>query len=259
VKNPQEERTVIKEAIDRIIQLATPNVVKQGKLDYTDKGLTLIVPPQAPGVAVTTLQGLVDLVDNKLDDLDTKKTDVIAHIKSSTFVEVISRVGDEYGRRRGFVFCTYPSNLVRPFAFGQWMLPEDFIIGCQTSFQRVMLEKDDGKLAADLDYVLKIASAISGEAITTSNDDGVSQKIAVKSGVVMLTSEKLKPRVMLAPYRTFAEIDQQLTLFVLRARVNNSVPQLALFEADGGRWHLSAIEAITEWLSARLGEVPIIS
>lgn len=249
---------MITEAINRIIQLATPNQIEKGGLLYVDKGMHLLKEPVADPVEIQTLQGLVDLYDGQLDDM-AKNGDVLFHVISSTSVEIISRETDDCEQRRCWARSTYPK-LIKTFPFGTWLDPESFIIGIQSGFQRVKIENEDGTFAADLDYVLKIASAITAEAIHTSDDDGISQKVATRSGVVLKEQTNLKPRVNLAPYRTFAEIDQQLTQFVFRARVGENSVQLALFEADGGRWHLSAISAIGEWLATKIErKVPVIS
>jgi hypothetical protein len=247
---------MIKEAIDRIITLAAPHYKEQEKLTYSDKKLELIVPPQAGTLEISTLQGLADLVTENFDDLP--KGDVIARVKDSTTVELLSRVADDYGRRRCWVRATYPA-LVKVFPFGTWLAAENFIILCQAGFQRVKIETGDDEFAKDLDYVLKIASDISTEAIQTSEDDGISQKISTKRGVVLKSQETIKPLITLAPRRTFAEIDQPISQFVFRARIQDGNAHLAIFEADGGRWHLFAVRAIAEWLTGKLGDVPIIS
>ena len=251
---------MIKEAIDRILALGLPNYFKDEKtgLSYSDKNLALIQPPKLPEtLAISTLQGLVDLIAKEFDDI-AKSGDVFAHVVSSTSVELVSRMADVYGRQRVWVRATYPS-LVKVFPFGTWLAPENFIILAQSGFQRVMIEKDDGSMTKDLDYVLKIASAISAEAIETSEDDGISQKISTKRGIVLKGQEAVKPLIMLAPRRTFAEIDQPISQFVFRARIQDGAAHLAIFEADGGRWHLYAAGAIVEWLDDKLGAIPIVS
>jgi hypothetical protein len=58
----------------------------------------------------------------------------------------------------------------------------------------------------------------------------------MRAGVHLKDQEKIQPRVKLAPYRTFPEVKQALSQFVLRARNQGETIELALFEADGGRW-----------------------
>jgi hypothetical protein len=134
------------------------------------------------------------------------------------------------------------------------MDPESFIIQVQASFQRLLI--DD---AQDLDYVLKIASSISAEQVQSNEDDGIAQRVATKSGVVLKSEKVLRPIVNLAPWRTFAEIDQVMSRFVFRARIGSDSVNLALFEGDGGRWKLGAVSAIKAWLQPKFGTVPVIS
>ncbi len=249
---------MLKEAIDRVLALAVPNQVTHGDLTYIDKGLHLITPPQVAALECSTLQGLADLVESGLDGAKPTDTDLLVHIVSPTEVHLTSRMADEYGRRRVWVEANYPKGC-NVFPFNAFLDTEKFIIQAQTGFQRVKIETDDGAMALDLDYVLRIASAISAEAIKTSEDDGISQRVTARAGVVLKDQEILKPRVNLAPYRTFAEIDQVLSGFVFRAQQGGGGVQLALFENDGGRWRLSAVAAIKAWLAVKLPHLPIIS
>jgi len=164
---------------------------------------------------------------------------------------------DDHGRRRVWAKATYPK--CETFRFATWHDPESFIIAAQQGFQRVKIEADNGSFMKDLDYVLSIASKISAEHATDHDDDGFTQRVAVRQGAVLKTEAVLKPLVMLAPYRTFIEIDQPLAQFVFRARVNDGQVHLALFEGDGGRWKLGAVAALKAWLEPKFGDVPVIS
>jgi hypothetical protein len=62
--------------------------------------------------------------------------------------------------------------------------------------------------------------------------------------------------VKLSPFRTFIEVEQPESLFVLRGRKG---PQWALFEADGGLWKIKAIQNIKNWLEKKELNVPIIA
>jgi hypothetical protein len=250
---------MIKEAIEKILSLSVPNQVTVGDKLYVDKTLLLVTPPRPSHVPCSTLQGLVDLLKGNLEDVD-KATggDLLIHIESPTKVSLISRKSDNYGRRQVYAEAEYPKGCTT-FTFGAWLNPENFIIMAQQSFQRVKIQNDDGSFAQDLDYVLKIASGISAESVASNDDDGLAQRVAVKQGVVLKTETALRPLVNLAPYRTFAEIDQVLSQFVFRARIQGEQVHLALFEGDGGRWRLGAVAAIKTWLSAQITGIPIIS
>jgi hypothetical protein len=258
-KSKLEAPQMLSEFVSKILTLALPNQLEVGGLTYVDKHLTPVMPPVSDLVEVSTLQGLVDLYNGDLGTVKTKG-DVLIHITSPTTVEIVSRLADDWARREVWARATYPTK-IEGFPFGQWLNIENFIIMCQSRIQRVMLQKDDGTMAQDLDYVLKIASAISAESIETSEDDGISQKVATRRGVVLKDQTNLKSRVTLAPYRTFAEVDQVPSTFVFRARkAGDEQMNLALFEADGGRWRLAAVANIAAWLGGgKFGDAPIIS
>ena len=55
--------------------------------------------------------------------------------------------------------------------------------------------------------------------------------------------------VTLRPYRTFNEVEQPASQFVFRI---NKLANLALFEADGGKWKLEAVESIANYLKNEL-------
>src|SRR5262249_46082729 len=160
-----------------------------------------------------TLQGLVDLLGTEFDQIEHEH--VLLHIESPTAVSIISKDSDEYGRRRVWARADYPK--VEAFRFGAWHNPENFIIAAQQHFQRIKIEKADGDFAHDLDYVLGIASKITAEQASENTDDGFTQRVAVRQGIALKAETVLKPTVNLAPYRTFAEIDQVISQFVFRA------------------------------------------
>ncbi len=80
-------------------------------------------------------------------------------------------------------------------------------------------------------------------------DDGVSQITTVKQGVASRAKAKAPNPVKLAPYRTFLEVKQPESDFILRLDKNAN---LALFEADGGFWKIQAVRLVKEYLSENL-------
>lgn len=60
--------------------------------------------------------------------------------------------------------------------------------------------------------------------------------------------------VILAPYRTFPEIEQPLSKFIFRMK-NDRGPEAALFEADGKAWRNKAIRDIKEYLEKALEDL----
>jgi hypothetical protein len=222
--------------------------------------LILITTPEEKTVEVSTLQGLVDLYAGDIDKI--KSDSILVHVTSPTTVELVSTESDLYARRRAWARATYPK-ACQQFPFGQFLEPEKFIIAAQIGFQRVKVQNEDGSYAKDLDYVLKIAGAISAGKERTNVDDGISQTVQMKAGVTLKLEETLRPIVNLAPYRTFAEIDQVLSRFIFRAHFrahgDEEGAELALFEADGGRWRIDAVAELKRWLGGKFGTTPIVS
>ena len=86
--------------------------------------------------------------------------------------------------------------------------------------------------------------------------------MGVSSGISgqLVAKEKAKPIVKLAPYRTFREIEQPEIEVLLRTRIDsNNVPSVALFEADGGAWRITAMKRIAEYISKVCGDIQILA
>lgn len=89
----------------------------------------------------------------------------------------------------------------------------------------------------DVDYILDLLSRINKENGVTSMDNGVSQTVEARTGISLKQMVNVRPRVKLAPYRTFLEVDQPVSEFLLRLDEDG---QVGLFEADGGMWKMEA-------------------
>lgn len=250
---------MIKEAIDKVITLAKPNFHTALGLEFSDKPLHMLKVPTPDKLELTTLTGLVDAIKNKVyetDPMDPTISDVdpVIHVVDPWTVRVYPSAMDKFGDRHTLIEANYPTKHVRGFTFGNFMDPERFTIAARTGFQSIKIDGQEN----DLDYVLKIAAGIIAKREATSTDDGLTQTVETRGGVSLKGTTAIKPLVNLAPWRTFAEIDQPVSQFLLRAR-GEEQPELALFEADGGRWALDAVKAINDWLSDRVDDVPVIA
>lgn len=184
-----------------------------------------------------TLQGLVDYI--KAHSEETKNCFV--HILSPDAVDLITPIIGPTRQRERILSV----GLVQTsFQFGMFHAQENFIVGLQSQF--VDTETRDA--------VLKIAGSVTSEAITVSEDDGITQRAAAKVGIARQATIDLPNPVKLRPYRTFTEIDQPESLFVFRMRAGVP-PSLALFEADGGAWRNKAIANIAYWLTGALKDI----
>lgn len=236
----------LREFLDRILELkasSIPDIDRGGNL-YTTRSLNLIRPPLPDAVEVHTLSGLNDLLDA------LKLSNVFLHVISPSEITVTATDMDSAAQRADYIECTMITD-EKPFLFGSFYNPEDFVIALQSKFVAD---------AGDISTLLVLASNIKQEAVTINEDDGFSQKLSASAGVHLKQSATAKPRVTLAPYRTFPEVIQPVSMFLFRARGGSptEMPKLALFEADGGKWRVDAMESIARKLRVDLGDKTIV-
>lgn len=103
-----------------------------------------------------------------------------------------------------------------------------------------------------VDYLLDLLSRISKEDGVTTTDNGVSQTVEARQGVSLKTMVQVKPRVPLRPFRTFQEVEQPESEFLLRLDENGNI---GLFEADGGMWKLAARQTVKAFLDEQLADL----
>ena len=103
-----------------------------------------------------------------------------------------------------------------------------------------------------VDYLLDLLSRISKENGVTTTDNGVSQTVEARQGVAIKAMVAVKPRVPLRPFRTFQEVDQPESEFLLRLDEEGNI---GLFEADGGMWKLTARQTIKACLEEKLADL----
>lgn len=197
---------------------------------------------------VNTLAGFADLIHAKLEDHDFPGDDVfMIHIEDEDTVTLKDKSSDWYGRRQVLAKATPVP--FEQFVFGRWMTQEEFTIAVASRFADT----------PDKAYVLGLAASLTNEATRTSEDDGFTQKVNVQAGLTLKSTVTIKPRVALAPFRTFPELEQPVSDFVFRARCEGRGPELMLVEADGGRWKVDAIAKIRAAIDAMQLGIPIIA
>ena len=243
------------DAMQKTLDIAKPELhevedVHGIKTTFSSKALVQIkaAPPEEPqAVKVVTLAGFADLITAKLEDAEFPEHFII-HIQDEETVALKARISDEFGRRLSLIKAQPVP--FRQFKFGEWLPQEEFAIALASLFADI----------GDKQYVLNMASVLTNDATTTGEDDGFTQRVNIRQGLQLKTGATLKPRVDLAPYRTFPEIDQPVSQFVLRAKCDGSgSPYLMLVEADGGRWKIDAIATIKAAVEAFGLTIPIIA
>ena len=224
---------MIKEALQYIVGLGSAEIHLENGQTFSDKKLHVVEEPTAEPFKVHTLSGLVDYLKSKKDGPDS----VIVHVVSPTEVTVQSPLNHDRNRD----FFLKAEALIPEFRFDRFYDTESFNI----KLQSVFLKNEDR------DIMLKVVGNIKEEMVNSIGDDGTSQSVVAKAGVASVANVRVPNPVLLAPYRTFNEVNQPESNFVFRMR---SGPECALFEADGGVWKNQAIENIREYLEASLEE-----
>lgn len=97
-------------------------------------------------------------------------------------------------------------------------------------------------------YAMKLLSDISCGAKVIYNDNGIATTVTTQKGVALQTNEQIKPLIKLKPYRTFQEVEQPESIFLIRLTDRGIV----FTEADGGMWKLKARETVALFLADRL-------
>lgn len=104
----------------------------------------------------------------------------------------------------------------------------------------------------DRDYLLALLSRIDVNQGVSSVDNGISQEVSVRTGAVLKEQQTVQPIVHLQPYRTFLEVEQPASDFLLRLDKDG---RPALYEADGGAWKLEAKRNIAAYLGEQLADL----
>lgn len=124
---------------------------------------------------------------------------------------------------------------------GQWMQLEDMVTTLSTVFEETDSRED----------LIALLANVEENDLRTTTDDGVSQSVAVRSGIKLAITKVPNP-VVLRPFRTFHEIAQPESAFYLRMRKGQTLPEVKLEEADGGAWKREAVVAVGKWLEDQL-------
>lgn len=102
----------------------------------------------------------------------------------------------------------------------------------------------------DTIYAMKLLSDICCGAKVVYNDNGIATTVTTQKGVALQSNEQVRPIITLRPYRTFQEVEQPESIFLIRVNERG----ISFTEADGGMWKLKARETVKNFLEASLKE-----
>lgn len=236
------ENSFLKDAINRIVELATPFTLetRDGR-QFCSANLREVRPevPSPVRYSVDTLEALVKLI----------RTEGVG-MAPLLYVRVDSA-------RRVMVDTTYTHKEYAEFS----RLPlyeavsdvPSISVNESISQERAIVELQSlYAITEDRDYLLSLLSRIDVNQGVSSVDNGISQEVSVKTGAVLKEQQTVQPIVHLQPYRTFLEVEQPASDFLLRL---DKEGRPALYEADGGAWKLEAKRNIAAYLGEKLADL----
>lgn len=185
-------------------------------------------------LVLNTLSGFVKYVQSNLDRQDES---LIIHVKNESAVYLKGLIAGDGSREK----LAVAQAIIPKFDFNYFMDTEEFNIALQSKF----VPNDDRQI------LLQVVGNVSEENVKNTGDDGVSQAVTINQGVASKADVKVPNPVVLAPYRTFLEVEQPESQFIFRMKDG---PRGAIFEADGGAWRNQAIVNIREYLKEQLSE-----
>lgn len=226
---------MLKEFVQYLLDLKRPEIVEANGNTYSTRSLHRInVEEDVKSIRIQSLSGLVDYIRSNFDH----ERPVMIHVESPTRVNVFDALNDVNDRR------TYieAKAMLPEITFERFMSREAFNIMLQACFvPNEWREK-----------VLKVISSIVEENSIAQSDDGVTQRVTAKQGIATVGIENVPNPVSLKPFRTFVEVTQPESNFILRLKEGG---QVGLFEADGGAWELNAMHSIKEYFNEHLADL----
>ena len=234
---------MIKAAMQYLIDSTKPEGIQLEGKPYTTNKVYPVSTPLPDVLAIHTLTGIADYLNENIDGIELDQT--MVQVLSPILVRVKSRLSGPFLDR----LCYLDAKHEQPvFKFGSYMDIETFIIEMQAKFV-------PDEMTAK---ILQLVGTITDDQVQVYADDGITQSVVAKTSVGMQAQREVPNPVTLSPYRTFNEICQPDGKFILRMKsgtgTSNGRPAVMLVEADGGAWQNEAIIRIRDWMRTHVPE-----
>lgn len=230
------------EWIEEFVNTTTPEIRMINDRAYiaNKEGIRILSEPKVEPVTIHTLDGICEYITSGALAKDGFSIDsVMLVIEDEKTVNLISNTNNN-GERATIMRARAMTPTIH---FDTYFSQELFVVMMQSCFVR---GNED-----NLDFVLEVVGNIAEENVRETADDGVTQVVTVKSGVTLRKITALPNPVTLTPYRSFIEIEQPTSNFLLRM---DKGPALKLIEADGAAWKIQAMQRINDYIYNRLSE-----
>lgn len=191
--------------------------------------------PGYPTIVVRSLAGFCDALD------ETDQVEVI--VCTSSEVSALSAERGKNRKRDVFLkaVCTMPLKI------WNYQSLEDFRIRLVTSFLPTPARAS----------LLERIATVKDEAIMTSEDDGITQKVSAKTGIATVAQVGLPPVIELRQMRSFEEVEQVETPYLFRLRKGSAGIEAALFEVETD-WQTKQARIVAEYVKEKLGDDVVV-
>lgn len=234
---------MLKAAIEKIQSMTTPQVIQcndKRVIISNDGSYNEIVMDleEVQFINLTSLDAVVQFVKTEAVHM----TDSILYLTVPTHERVHCFTSPDSAKRnhRTFFYAADATD-VPGWEANMKMGFEEAQIALRTRFQET----------SDSLYAQKLLSDICTGSQVTFNDNGIATTVTTTRGVALQSKEAIRPIVKLRPYRTFQEIDQPVSEFLIRL----SDRAISFIEADGGMWKLTARKSIKAYLEKHLSDL----
>ena len=228
---------MLKEAIEQIERMAAPTIHEVEGSVYSNKQLIHVMDkkPMPKCIELTGLDSVCKLVRNEADHVALK---IFIQVKDYRSVSVFTELDEDEDR-----LYLYRCVADTPAVTADRFLP----------YEKAVIELRSLYIPNEgTQYLLQLLSSISNESKVTSTDNGVTQQVEARSGIALNSMVKIEPRVTLQPFRTFVEVGQPASEFLLRI---NERGEIGFFPADGGVWKLEATRNVAAYFEDKLKDL----
>jgi len=220
------------EKIEQLAQSADARVLDINERKYATKQLYEIEKryDSPKTITLNTLESLADIIKTELAKAHHP---LFVNVKSPEEVTVFSTYHDTENCRRDYLYSAEAELPV--IVFDKFIDYESTMISLRSKFVET----------EDVAYLLDLLSKITDQNSVESEDNGLSQTVQGRRGIAMVQNATVRPKVKLQPFRTFLEVEQPASEFLVRMQEGGHI---GLFEADGGAWKLEAKQNIYHFL-----------
>ncbi|WP_317076653.1 hypothetical protein, partial [Clostridium neonatale] len=162
-----------REALEYLVNLGEKKepIIELDQGTFSRVSLSRVTEPVASKLTVSTLTGLVDYIKTNVDHLEGK---LLIQVKSPEEVALYSPLNADREREKYVsAEAILPNNVV----YDRFLDTERFNIMLQSAF---VDDEDKAKL-------LKYTALITDDTVKNFGDDGISQKVTVKTGVASVS------------------------------------------------------------------------